>query len=453
MKANIILTIVLVIQLIAFLSMGTSEVILGHKHTVGLEFAASTMLATTTNGTGLKKWLDQQGVDPKNIASVFAIDANEVETALKQSQAVVSDQLLSRLEAAAITRKITQFTVTEGIFDAEDASSTAISPKNKSKKKSKKESTSSSKKAKEVSLKRSDMNWVLTSSSNYPADQSRVDTFLKKWSSLPLKLPIATRPAHHRKLRVSDQFYDRKFTLTYEGKKYTWYIGNGKRGSIHIRVATQAQVYQIKGLSTWGDLSVDQTRYLKSSYLKVAHPVAITVEGPKRRKINLKKSADLWEVEGLDSAKVEMGNVKSFVNSAQEVMLTKVIRKAKVGEFKANPNSTKVTVKGELKAEIQDNVATKETTKSKTLTAKNFEKKTFYLLAMEDDIFHVQAEDNPFIIAVMSHKVKVLRDQKIEDFMNEDSKAFQNKAVNPSTYINSSAPVVPAPVAPAPTPY
>ena len=148
--------------------------------------------------------------------------------------------------------------------------------------------------------------WQISSAYDYPAEQLKVKSLLNKLLAIKLDKVIARRAENHSKLRASTTQHDRVITFKTKAQKtIKLYVGNGKSGSVHLRLDGDDLVYRVKNISTWQDLSTSVTRLIDTSYVALKEPRMNNLEiydqdRPNDRKIKMSNPNNQWLVEGID---------------------------------------------------------------------------------------------------------------------------------------------------------
>lgn len=123
---------------------------------------------------------------------------------------------------------------------------------------------------KTVDLVKKDSGWVVASSFDYPADQTKVSDALTPIAKLSAAEPVATQVGRHKQLKVADNDFERKLVITRDGKDITLYIG-GSAGARRtaFRVSGDDKVYGVTGLSTF-TIAPEPRQWVDTSYVKIA---------------------------------------------------------------------------------------------------------------------------------------------------------------------------------------
>ena len=106
--------------------------------------------------------------------------------------------------------------------------------------------------AKPVDLVKKGSGWVLASSFDYPADTAKIEALLAPLAKLAAAEPVATQAARHKQLKVADAEFERRLTITANGKDTTLFLGApaGLRRNA-LRFAGSDDVYGVSGLSPY----------------------------------------------------------------------------------------------------------------------------------------------------------------------------------------------------------
>lgn len=112
--------------------------------------------------------------------------------------------------------------------------------------------------------------WVLASGFDYPVLANKVTDLLSNVAKLSASAPVATQASRHKQLRVTDDAFERKLTLTVGGKDTTLLVGSaaGSRRNA-LRVAGDSRVYAVSGLAPWS-IGATPREWLDTSYVRIA---------------------------------------------------------------------------------------------------------------------------------------------------------------------------------------
>lgn len=419
MKINHILIALLISQLTIYFLRNLSTQKNGSSRTVASVSDQSLTLDPQRGGNGLKAWLNQHKVDLNQPDSTLGVSASELNQALKRTE--LDQELSANLEAAVALMKVSRVTLAEGPRDPEE-----IDPQ-------------AAKLPTYIAFNKEGDQWLIESAQGYPAGNEKVRSLVKNLMGASLGTVIATRAAHHTKLRVSDLRHDRKITFILNGETQTWYVGAGKGGSVHLREANQERVYRVKELTIWQDMSLDLKRYVDGSYFKLNDATSAIVLGPGDRKLVVKKENESWFVEGLSEVDVDHSKAKTFVATASDVMLKQVTHRLSQQEL--------TTLEGveEARPFGFDHLV--------KITSKNGKEEASFELAQKGELFYVWKPKSAFIVEVDAYKVRTLLTQNVDDFLTLDAIEIRNKANQEEavpTETIAPPPVAPPPVEPPP---
>jgi hypothetical protein len=353
-------------------------------------------------GKDLKQMLDAlnyQTSDTKALATTFKVSETELSSALTKVDQIVPASLLSDIQAQIALSKID-----EVILSTSDQSQATRT----------------------LQLKKVDQKWVVASANDYPAITNTVEDLLLKLLHSQLKDPIATKPANHHKLGVSQEEYARKLTIKSAGKEMTWWIGQGKSSAIHMRADQSDAVYRNTKLSLYGDLQTNVNHYMETKYFSVDQPTQIKIER-KQDQILLEKQGDQWQINGFDPTQViDQEKVTAFINQVKELYFNEVSSKGILPE-QGFDQAIKVSIQSKNGDQLVEKV---------------------YLVGAEkDQHYFIKAQENDFVVKLPSHKVKVILEQKLSDFAKEQPKPEVAPTPAPAPEL------MPSPVELKPTPH
>lgn len=121
--------------------------------------------------------------------------------------------------------------------------------------------------------------WVLPSADDYPADATKINSFLQKLSTLKTGRLITQTAASHRRLQVDAQDFNRRVSITLkDGKQYTLYIGSSPSGgAVHIRLDGQNEVYLTNQITAW-DANAAASGWIDTAYLMLTSAEITSIE-------------------------------------------------------------------------------------------------------------------------------------------------------------------------------
>lgn len=98
-----------------------------------------------------------------------------------------------------------------------------------------------------VELTQKEGQWVLPDLHDYPADQEKADTIVRRLSSLERGWPVATTAGAARRFRVADAAFERKIVFTRDGSEIAAIMLGSSPGfrRIHARAAGENEIYSV----------------------------------------------------------------------------------------------------------------------------------------------------------------------------------------------------------------
>lgn len=145
-----------------------------------------------------------------------------------------------------------------------------------------------------VELSKSSEGWQVSSSDDYPADESRIVSddqknaspptgapLIDKLAGLMVERPSIRRPENHAPLRVAANEFERRVMIEdSSGKKETFFVASGARPqTVYVRRDGEDNVFEVSDLSTW-DLSTALSNWIDTAYLTLerSEVVGITAD-------------------------------------------------------------------------------------------------------------------------------------------------------------------------------
>ena len=121
-----------------------------------------------------------------------------------------------------------------------------------------------------VELAQVDGQWVLASGGNYPANALSVTGLISDVLAADTGRLVATSPASHARLRVSDADFVRRVTLaSADGGEQVVYVGaSPNAGAVHVRAAGSDNVYLADGALS-GAARTDLAGWIDTTYVSL----------------------------------------------------------------------------------------------------------------------------------------------------------------------------------------
>lgn len=178
-----------------------------------------------------------------------------------------------------------------------------------------------------IALAKRGEGWVVTSSQDYPAQQTPVTELLTKLGGLLRAQPVASSVARHKQLGVADDAYERKVVLTLEGKPVTLYVGRPIGGrQTAVRLGDRPDVYAVSGLNSW---SIDpQLRtWVDGAYASVAQGQIgkVLVQRPDGG-LQLEHDGAQWKPLAVDGAPIKIAAGEAVEQAAIDEVLGQLSR-------------------------------------------------------------------------------------------------------------------------------
>mgnify|MGYP001432856094 CR=1 FL=1 len=153
---------------------------------------------------------------------------------------------------------------------------------------------------KQVVLKKDGDNWVLPDYGNYQALPTRVSLLLDKIKGLRTDRLITRSTTSHRRLRVSDDEFERLIEIESGDSTHKLYLGkSGGGNTLHVRLDDQPQVYLVSGLAV-SDAGVAVSSWINTLYFSASSDQVISLRLQNANgTFEFTKSGDTWNMAGL----------------------------------------------------------------------------------------------------------------------------------------------------------
>ncbi len=186
-----------------------------------------------------------------------------------------------------------------------------------------------------VKLTKTGTQWGIATADNFPADNTKVSDFLKTLAKLKSRNTVLTKATYHKKLEVSADKFQRKVTLTHDGKLMTFYVGSSPSfKNTHIRVDGKDEVMMVNDFSNT-DVGERAYHWVDRAYLqyKPEEVWSVKVKNAKGE-INLEKNPQdgSW-VEASITQPLKKTEVDGIVNKARQINLETPVGKTEKPEY------------------------------------------------------------------------------------------------------------------------
>jgi hypothetical protein len=185
-----------------------------------------------------------------------------------------------------------------------------------------------------VRLVREGARWVVASNEGFPADSTKIDEMVDKLLAIKVGSPLSTTAASLDALKVGDKEFGKKVDIEAGGQVTSLVIGAGSSSTIHVRRASDNDVYEGRGLSEWS-ISSTARSYWNTEYVQVPAD-SIGQFTLSRPDLTLKfvRVGDQWTVEGLpEGAAADSTKIDAFIQKFTSVRVAEIAGKGDKPEF------------------------------------------------------------------------------------------------------------------------
>lgn len=176
-----------------------------------------------------------------------------------------------------------------------------------------------------VRLEKQGEDWVVASAHGFPADADKVDELLDKLDGIALRRPIARTAASHEALKVDEESWEKKVTVTAGGTDLTAYVGAAASKAIHLRLEGADEVHKIEGVNAWS-LRATSRGYLptNAAAFEADALTAFSLENAQGA-VSLVKEGDAWRPAATDGLEVDVEALEGVLDKAGRLRLVEVL--------------------------------------------------------------------------------------------------------------------------------
>ncbi|MFO0724586.1 MAG: DUF4340 domain-containing protein [Myxococcota bacterium] len=196
--------------------------------------------------------------------------------------------------------------------------------------------TGADKKPTTVNLVKNGTAWGIEGADGYPVDATKIDTLLKNVEKLKAGAPVVEKESFFKKLEVADDEYQRKVTLTHDGKEISFFLGSSpgfKR--VHLRKAGEKAVVSVEGLAVW-DVGSRAQDWVERAYYKIPENDvwAVNLKNSKGALRIEKAPGGEWAVIGAKASEApKKSAIDDLVRKVATVNLEEPVGKAEKPEY------------------------------------------------------------------------------------------------------------------------
>lgn len=181
---------------------------------------------------------------------------------------------------------------------------------------------------KKVELTKEEGRWTVPAEQGYPADNEKVDGVLEKISELETGSLISSDRSSHKRLKVSENQYNRLVEIEGAGgdAKFRLFLGSSPvYRKVYVRSGTGDEVYQTGGIAAW-ELPAEPSSWLDHKYLDLKEEAVSSVEienasGSMRFK---RDESGAWTLEGLnEGVRLRQDEWKKLLKKALYIRMDK----------------------------------------------------------------------------------------------------------------------------------
>lgn len=273
-----------------------------------------------------------------------------------------------------------------------------------------------------VQIQKKEGGWILPAYGGYPADQGKVSSFLKKLTALETKPLVARKKSSHRRLKVSEDDFQRVITFKAGNKEKTQslYLGSSPGyKKTHIRAGSGSEVYLAGDISVW-EAGIEPSSWTDTLYFSVEEKDVVNVSVKNAHgTINLERGdQNEWVLRKIKSGlKLKVEEWNSMLRKAVAIRMEEPLGREKSPSFGLKKPSAVLTVVTEVASNRdKDNARTKE--KQREDESEKVHKTYTIRIGAQDKEkkgYIVKSSESPFFVRVPVYAVEPFIEKKVDD--------------------------------------
>jgi hypothetical protein len=241
-----------------------------------------------------------------------------------------------------------------------------------------------------------DGKWLVDRKHKYPADAGKIEAFINKLLDLKSNRLVTTTTASHVRLKVADQLFNKKVTITAGDRHVILFFGTSPTNkTLHVRLDKENEVYLAGGLSGW-EIQANSASWWLGKYIDLAADkiTSLTVTNSQGSFTLQHKDDGTWGLAGSDAA-LASSAVNEFVGKAARLTLLKYLGQQDKKEYGLTKPAATLVYSDKDGSRITLAIGPKDA----------------------DENNHVlKADDSPFYVSAASYVIEPLLQQKATSF-------------------------------------
>lgn len=254
-----------------------------------------------------------------------------------------------------------------------------------------------------LELFRQDGKWLVDREQKYPADAEKVDGFIDKLLKLKSSRLVTTTAASHVRLKVADQLFNKKVTISAGDRQVSLFFGTSPSNkTLHVRLEGEDDVYLARDLSAW-EIQANSESWWLGKYIDLPEDriASLSVTNGEGSFTLQHKDDGTWALAAGETA-LDSKAVDEFVGKASHLALLKYLGQQDKHEYGlAKPAATLVYTEKDGSAITL------------AIGPKNADENNHVL----------KADNSPFYVSVAGYIVEPLLQKQAESFVAAKSAA------------------------------
>ena len=273
---------------------------------------------------------------------------------------------------------------------------------------------------KSIQMQRKNGEWVIPTYGEYPADQGKISSFLKKIVALETKPLVARKQSSHRRLKVSADEYQRliHFKSGEKGGLQSLYLGTSPSyKKTHVRAGSRDEVYLAKNFSIW-EAGVEPSAWIDTLYFSVdeKNVVRISIKNTHGTIDVVRGSQNEWILKGIKPGAIfNTEEWRKMFRKAISIRMDEPLGREGLPSYGLKEPQAVLTIITEVASEPQDD-SQKENNRREKEPEKVQKTHTICIGARDKEKgYTVKSSESPFFVRVSDYAVEPFVKKRMED--------------------------------------
>ena len=258
--------------------------------------------------------------------------------------------------------------------------------------------------------------WTLQDAENYPLEQEKVRGLLSKIKKIRTTELIAESPNYFERLKVADNSFERKITLTNAEQEISFFIGSASgQSKCHFRLSNESKAYLSEGLLPWDVYDV-AAGWIKPRFFEIPKEqiwsVALKTKGKPQFEIRKKRNG-AWALPNGELVR-NRTNLEAVLSKVSQIIIDQPIGKSDKTEYGFSSPIHSLTIQTGTSS-ISGTLPTKLNLENLTIGAEK--------MLGTNKAFFARKASSPWIVTIPEWSLYKLNETTFESLVSEEKQS------------------------------